>query len=139
MRRHLPRILLIGIWHLIGLASGLTVATPNRLMADSPARAEQVVVVVWDGLRPDSVNEQDTPTLFTLAKEGTIFAQNHCVYISSTEVNGTAIATGGYPRMTGIVANSEYRPEMHPLKSSVTDEEQLLREAATLYQDRYIG
>src|SRR5712672_1676284 len=129
MRRHLPqRFPLIGISVLIGLASGLIVAAPTkRLMADSSARAEHVVVVVWDGLRPDSVNEQDTPTLFTLAKEGTIFAQNHCVYISSTEVNGTAIATGGYPRTTGIVANSEYRPEIDPRKSFGTEEEQALR------------
>jgi predicted AlkP superfamily pyrophosphatase or phosphodiesterase len=141
MRPHLPRLfLLIGIWHLIGLASGLVVAAPTkRLMSDSPALAEHVVVVVWDGLRPDSVNEQDTPTLFKLAKEGTTFAQNHCVYISSTEVNGTAIATGGYPSSTGIVANTEYRPEIDPLKSFGTEEEQALRKGDELSHDRYIG
>jgi predicted AlkP superfamily pyrophosphatase or phosphodiesterase len=140
MRPHLPRrFQLIGISVLIGLASGLIVAAPKRLMADSPARAEHVVVVVWDGLRPDSVNEQDTPTLFKLAKEGTTFAQNHCVYISSTEVNGTAIATGGYPTTTGIVANTEYRPEIDPVKSFGTEEEQALRKGDELSHGRYIG
>ena len=35
--------------------------------ADSPSRAERVVILVWDGLRPDTVNEQDTPALCRLA------------------------------------------------------------------------
>jgi len=60
-------------------------------MADPPARAEHVVVVFWTACA-DSVNEKDTPTLFKLAKEGTTFANNHCVFVSSTEVNGTALA-----------------------------------------------
>ena len=71
-----------------------------------------VVVVVWDGMRPDFVTEQNTPTLWKLAKEGVTFRNHHAVYPSATNVNGTAIATGVYPGGSGILANHVYRPEL---------------------------
>ena len=137
MRRHPPQqFALIRSFTFIGLANVLAFAAlPRSSLADAPARAEHVVVVVWDGLRPDSVTEQDTPTLFKLAQEGTTFAHNHCVYVSSTEVNGT----GGYPRTTGIVANAEYRPEIDPLKPFGTESEAAVRRADELSHGRYIG
>src|SRR5205814_4724918 len=74
-----------------------------------PAKAERVVVVVWDGMRPDFVNAENTPALARLAAEGVTFANHHSVYISSTEVNATAIATGVHPNRSGIFANREFR------------------------------
>lgn len=56
-----------------------------------------VVVVVWDGMRPDFVNERNTPTLWKLAQEGVTFQSHHSVYLTATNVNGAAIATGVYP------------------------------------------
>lgn len=79
--------------------------------------ADHVVLVVWDGLRPDSVNATDTPTLARLAGEGVVFANHHSVYITSTEVNGVTLATGAYPSRNGVLANREYRPDINPLKS----------------------
>ncbi|HZR78259.1 MAG TPA: hypothetical protein VFA58_03580, partial [Chthoniobacterales bacterium] len=32
-----------------------------------------VVVIVWDGMRPDFVTEQNTPALWRLARSGVIF------------------------------------------------------------------
>jgi arylsulfatase A-like enzyme len=77
-------------------------------------RAEHVVVVVWDGMRPDFVNEGNTPTLFKLAQEGVTFTRHHPVYVSSTEVNGAALATGVYPEQSGVIGNSEFRPAINP-------------------------
>ena len=79
-------------------------------------KAEHVVLIVWDGLRPDFVTEQFTPTLYKLGREGVVFQNHHAVYLSATEVNGTALATGAYPAHSGIVANREYRPRINPLK-----------------------
>ncbi len=79
-------------------------------------KAEHIVVVVWDGLRPDLVNERDTPTLYKLASGGVFFQNHHAVYLSSTEVNGVAMATGAYPARSGILGNREYRPAIDPLK-----------------------
>src|SRR5258706_11686663 len=85
--------------------------------AQAPAgKAEHVVIIVFDGLRPDSVTEQDAPTLFHFAQRGTTFANHHSVFLSSTEVNGTAIATGMSPGHSGIVANDEYKPEIELLR-----------------------
>lgn len=76
---------------------------------------KHVVLVVWDGMRPDFVNESNTPTLYDLARRGVFFAHNHAVYITSTEVNGTALATGDYPEDSGVIANREWRPEIGAL------------------------
>src|SRR5205814_4974508 len=78
-----------------------------------PAKPERhVVVVVWDGMRPDFVTEQNTPTLWKLAREGITFRNHHSVYPSATMVNGTAIVTGMYPGKSGIIANHVYRPDI---------------------------
>ena len=80
-----------------------------------PAKPERhVVVVVWDGMRPDFVTEQTTPTLWKLAREGITFRNHHAVYPSATMVNGTAIVTGIYPGKSGIIANHVYRPDIDP-------------------------
>ena len=83
-----------------------------------PAKPERhVVVVVWDGMRPDFVTEQNTPTLWKLAREGVTFRNHHAVYPSATMVNGTAIVTGIYPGKSGIIANHVYRPDIDPRHS----------------------
>jgi arylsulfatase A-like enzyme len=73
-----------------------------------------VVVVVWDGMRPDFVSEQNTPTLWKLAREGVTFRNHHAAYPSATMVNGTAMVTGVYPGKSGIIANHIYRPDIDP-------------------------
>ena len=45
-----------------------------RLLA---GRADYIVVVVWDGMRPDYGTPQDTPTLHALAARGTFFTLLH--------------------------------------------------------------
>ena len=70
------------------------------------------MVVVWDGMRPDFVSEQNTPTLWKLAHEGVTFRNHHSVYPSATMVNGTALITGVYPGRNGIIANHVYRPDI---------------------------
>src|SRR5712675_967558 len=83
--------------------------------ASVPAKPERhVVIVVWDGMRPDFVSEQNTPSLWKLAREGVTFRNHHAVYPSATMVNGTAMVTGVYPGRNGITANHVYRPDIDP-------------------------
>src|SRR5213075_3428781 len=80
-----------------------------------PAKPQHhAVIVVWDGMRPDFVTEQNTPTLWRLAREGVTFRNHHAVYPSATMVNGTAMVTGVYPGRNGITANHVYRPDIDP-------------------------
>jgi len=97
---------------LLAACAGYAAETEN---APARGKAEHVVVVVWDGMRPDFVTAQTTPTLYKLSQEGVFFQRNHSVYVTSTEVNGTAIATGVYPNRSHIIANREYRPDIDPL------------------------
>jgi arylsulfatase A-like enzyme len=80
--------------------------------ADQPKSERHVMIVVWDGMRPDFVSEQNTPALWRLAREGVTFRNHHAVYPSATMVNGTALVTGVYPSKNGIIANHVYRPDL---------------------------
>jgi predicted AlkP superfamily pyrophosphatase or phosphodiesterase len=87
------------------------------LAAETARSGGHVVVVVWDGMRPDFVSEETTPTLWKLAREGVTFRNHHAVYPSATMVNGTALVTGVYPGKNGVIANYEYRPEIDRSRS----------------------
>src|SRR2546430_12098441 len=85
----------------------------QRVFAVETPKAERhVVVVVWDGMRPDFLSQENTPALWKLANEGVVFRNHHAVYPSATNVNGTALVTGVYPGHSGLIANQEYRPEI---------------------------
>src|SRR5436305_9769611 len=85
------------------------------LIAETPRFDDRhVVVVVWDGMRPDFVTEQTTPTLWKLACEGVTFRNHHAAYPSATMVNGTVMVTGVHPGGSGIIANHVYRPDIDP-------------------------
>src|SRR5205823_6205215 len=101
-------------------------------------KAEHVVVVVWDGMRPDFISPQYTPTLHQLAVNGVFFKNHHPVYISTTEVNGTALATGVYPNRSGIMANSDYRPEIGWLGPNATEGVEAIRRGDFLSEGNYI-
>ena len=75
-------------------------------------QSRHIVIVVWDGMRPDLVTERGTPALWKLAHEGVTFRNHHSVYPSATMVNGTALITGVYPGRNGIIANHVYRPDI---------------------------
>ena len=97
---------------IIALLFLIVFSSAAAVVAAKPER--HVVVVVWDGLRPDFVTEQNTPTLWKLAREGITFRNHHAVFPSATMVNGTAIVTGIYPGKNGIIANHVYRPDIDP-------------------------
>lgn len=101
-------------------------------------RAEHVVLVVWDGMRPDFVLPQYTSNLYHLATNGVFFKNHHAVYVTSTEVNGVALATGVYPNRSGIMANSEFRPEIGWLGAFGTESLDAVRRADLLTREQYI-
>ncbi len=96
---------------------------PTALLSETPPppNDRHVVVIVWDGMRPDFVTERDSPTLWKLAREGVTFTKHHSVYPTATNVNGAAIATGVYPNRNSLLANREYRPQIDPRKSFDND------------------
>ena len=56
-------------------------------------RATLNLVLVIDGLRPDSITPEDTPNLWRLRRDGVDFTNSHAVFPTVTRVNATD--TGG--------------------------------------------
>jgi predicted AlkP superfamily pyrophosphatase or phosphodiesterase len=102
-------------------------------------RAERVVVVVWDGMRPDFVSASNTPTLMTLIRDGVLFEKHHPAYISTTEVNGTTLATGAYPSLSTIIGNKEYRPGIDASKIVQTEALSTVRTGDEQDHGSYLG
>ena len=103
------------------------------------ASDRRIVVVVWDGMRPDFVTEQNTPTLWALAQRGVFFRNHHSVYPSATNVNGTAIATGVYPDHSGIIANHEFRPAIDSRSAVDTADGQTVRRGDNVTGNKYVA
>ena len=108
-------------------------------VAFAGGKAEHIVIVVWDGMRPDFITDRYAPALYKLAQEGVLFQNHHPVYLSATEVNGTAISTGAYPAHSGIMANKEYRPRIDPLKPVATESSDTVRAGDRLTRGRYLS
>ena len=109
---------------------------PGRALAGG--KANHVVVVVWDGMRPDFVTRENTPNLMRLAAQGVEFTKHHPVYISTTEVNGTALSTGMYPGESGIVGNKEFRPGIDPSNKVLMEELEAVRNGDKLTGGHYL-
>ena len=75
----------------------------------SPA-GRLVLVLVVDGLRPDSITAEDTPTLFRLRADGVDLVNSHAVFPTVTRVNAATIATGTQPGTNGLVGNQMFVP-----------------------------
>src|SRR5256885_14004120 len=127
-------------WSARFLVAGLIAWLPSvsSAAADSVREGRYVVVVVWDGMRPDFVSEQNTPTLWKLAQAGVTFRNHHSVYPSATIVNGTAINTGVYPSRSGVLANHDYRPEISARKSIDVETVGVVRKGDELSGGKYL-
>jgi arylsulfatase A-like enzyme len=109
------RFLLILIAALLGQPASVVAAAtgPESVKRVSTANTRHVVLVVWDGMRPDFITEKYAPTLDKLAHEGVRFSNHHAVFPTATDVNGAALATGFYPNRNGLAANLEFRPAIN--------------------------
>jgi arylsulfatase A-like enzyme len=122
----------------IGILSAVCALGQLSVAYSTAAPRRHVVVVVWDGMRPDFVTEKNCPTLYNLAQRGVFFAHHHSVYPSATEVNGTAISTGSYPAHSGLVGNAEYRPELDEEKGIHTESIEAVRKGDELTRNHYL-
>jgi arylsulfatase A-like enzyme len=94
------------------VASPSTTSSATGSAALKPkATKPKVIVFVWDGLRPDSITQQNTPNLARLRdQDGVNFSNHHAVYPTFTMMNAAAFATGAYPGKHGFYGNTQYQP-----------------------------
>src|SRR6266566_3440018 len=91
------------------IASALLVAIIQGC-GDAAAQERNIIIFVWDGLRPDSINPTDTPNLHALREAGVEFTDNHSTYPTFTMMNAASFATGGFPGSTGYYGNTVWQP-----------------------------
>lgn len=128
-----------GWFKVVAAVSGAVLGFPGLAQSVvAKGQAEHVVVVVWDGMRPDFITPQYVPTLYALATNGVFFKKHHAAYISSTEVNGIALATGMHPSRSGIMANFEYRAELGWLSTFGTETLDAVRRGDLLTEGNYL-
>ena len=65
-----------------------------------------VILFVWDGLRPDSISQKTTPNLWRLSRQGVTFEQNHATYPTFTMMNASSFNTGDFPGQAGFYGNT---------------------------------
>ena len=94
--------------------------------AQAAPKADLHVILVLDGLRPDSITEKSTPNLYRLRTEGVSFANSHAVFPTVTRVNATALGSGTYPARNGIMGNSIYVPAVDAKRAFTNDDAQKL-------------
>src|SRR5438270_6196048 len=104
-----------------------------------PAADRHVVVVVWDGMRPDFVTERYAPTLWKLSQEGVNFRHHHSIYPTATNVNGAAISTGVYPNRNTLLANREFRPAIDPRRPFENADAPIITKADEVTGGKYIA
>src|SRR6266699_4583047 len=110
----------------------------HAFAAETSKSDRHIVVVVWDGMRPDFLSQENTPTLWKLASEGVVFRNHHAVYPSATNVNGTALVTGVYPGHSGLIANHDYRPEIDSKHSIDVEIPKMVEKGDELSGGKYI-
>ena len=98
-------------------------------VAQAPSEpARLIAIFVVDGLRPDSINPVDTPTIERLRSDGADYINSHSIFPTSTRVNAASLVTGTYPSRHGIVGNSMFVPAVNPQAPFDTgDYRQLIR------------
>ena len=88
--------------------SGPRMAAASQRSTAAPHAHRNVIIFIADGLRHDSVNATDAPTLFALRQRGVHFVNSHSLFPTLTTPNASAIATGHYLGDTGDFSNAEY-------------------------------
>ena len=94
------------------LAVGLVHLKVGPATALAQTRHTHLVIVV-DGLRPDSVTRDVMPRVFELGRRGIVFADHHSVFPTVTRVNASSFVTGAYPETHGLMGNTIYIPSVN--------------------------
>lgn len=104
----------------VPLAVCLACAHPGRAVQAIPAQPPRVIIVVWDGFRPDAMSADETPTLSLLSQEGVMFADHHSTYPTFTMMNAASLATGCPASAHGFFGNDIFQPGLDGAKTDGT-------------------
>lgn len=90
------------------IAIAAVVGAKGARAGENSVHGRIFVLMVWDGLRPDLVDELNTPKLVALENAGVRFARHHSIYPTLTMVDAAGLATGASPSGSGIYGDMMY-------------------------------
>jgi arylsulfatase A-like enzyme len=97
-----------------------------------------ILLMIWDGLRPDMVDAGRTPFLHRMASQGVFCRASHAVYPTVTRVNSASLVTGCHPGRHGIVDNELYIPALDSQKPVSCGDWNALQAMANLEDRRVV-
>jgi arylsulfatase A-like enzyme len=92
------------------LAACAPAASPGPVTPARPPAGRNVIILVWDGLRPDAIDPAITPNLARLRDRGVELTDHHATYPTFTMMNSASLATGAFPDLTGYYGNVLWQP-----------------------------
>lgn len=95
--------------------------------------AQKVLVVVFDGLRPDHVTPNQAPNIHGFATGGVWMRNTASAFPSETRVQVTTSMTGHPPAGHGIMANAFYDPALGFSSAMDTSDDERMRAADRVY------
>ena len=110
--------------HALHVTFGVAMLVCGNLIGSTPVAAEEprrVIIFVWDGFRPDSLNPQDTPNLYAMREAGVHFTDHHATYPTFTMMNAASFATGSFGGSTGYYGNTLWQPTVTGKDSASKD------------------
>ena len=103
------------------------------------ASASRVLIVLFDGLRPDLATPDRMPALAAFLAEARRFPEASSVFPSITRVCATAIATGTPPAVSGVIHNAFPDPAARAGRFLDTASVEDMRAAAALHGQGFTG
>ena len=90
---------------------------------------QRVLLLVWDGMRPDLIGAEYTPHLHEFAGRGAIYRRAVGVFPSVTRPTTSSVSTGAYPGAHGVIANLFVGPpgDRAPIDTGLREDLERLR------------
>ncbi len=77
----------------------------SAVNAPSQHSPQRVILLVWDGMRPDLISAELTPHLHAFMERGVVYRRAVGVFPSVTRPTTSSVSTGAYPAGHGVIAN----------------------------------
>lgn len=97
-----------------------------RTFVTKPAGQPRVILVSFDGLRPDLIGPSSTPHLDRLRWKGVTLARHHTVFPSETRAAMPSLVTGASPERHGMVGNEYLDRTSTPPRYVDTSDDRLI-------------
>ncbi|OCK60065.1 nucleotide pyrophosphatase/phosphodiesterase family protein [Bradyrhizobium sp. LMTR 3] len=105
----------------------------------NPAEQRRVILVSFDGLRPDLISPATTPHLERLRRNGITLARHRTVYPSETRVAMPSLVTGTSPGRHGMIGNKYLDRTSAPSRYIDTADDRLIEALDSASGGRLMG